>query len=500
MQHLERLEMQYCDLADATDLYPLMARARLRRLDVGYNELRVFNPPDFGAVQTLDLRYNHLTAWPGRVFEAPQLHSLDLSGNELTHIPGELFNGEHERLIQGTNLSENRRLSLSALQDMRRYAREQSALHVLGMSRRNIETMIDTHLFGDLFGGAEPVGIPEDAAGNVDLDDPDAAVLPVEEVLDPVNDVAPRSRDPWLQHSDVTLAARRADIWGQLAREPDHQRFFQLLRLLRDTDDFRLVPADLTRRMWDVMQAATENSELRQLLFLGAESHGTCPDGRILTFSDLEVRVSVYRALHDIPVHRMALRGRALLRLSRQLFRLDRIETLADAAGRGRDRAEVRLKYRIGLTGGWGDGVDLPGQPTYMLYDVPLSGELLNQTRASILEAERTDALPLSMIARDYWITYLEERLPLEMQAIDSAVDQQRQERWSVLDDRLSRGEIDARQYDRELEDLGKAMERLLTQKRLELTRREIIDLQSFADEAEEGDRVTPKPGPSSRP
>lgn len=500
MQHLEHLEMQYCDLADATDLYPLMARARLRRLDVGYNQLRVFNPPDFGAVQTLDLRYNHLTAWPGRVFEAPQLHSLNLSGNELTHIPGELFSGDHERLSQGTDLSENHRLSLSALQDMRRYAREQSALHVLGMSRRHIETMIDTYVFGDLFGGAEPVGPPEDNVGNVDLDDPGAAVLPVEEVLDPVNDVAPRSRDPWLRHSAVTLAARRADIWAQLAQEPDHQRFFQLLRLLRDTDDFRLVPADLTRRMWDVMQAATENSELRQLLFLGAESHGTCPDGRILTFSDMEVRVSVYRALHDIPVHRMALKGRALLRLSRQLFRLDRIETLADAAGRGRDRAEVRLKYRIGLTGGWGDGVDLPGQPAYMLYGEPLSGELLNQTRASILEAERTDALPLSMIARDYWITYLEERLPVEMQAIDSAVDQQRQERWSVLDDRLSRGEIDARAYDRELVDLGKAMERLLTQKRLELTRREIVDLQSFADETEEGDRVTPTPGPSNRP
>lgn len=113
------------------------------------------------------------------------------------------------------------------------------------------------------------------------------------------------------------------------------------------------------------MGAASENTELRQLLFHNAETHGTCPDGRILTFSDLEVRVWVYRTLHDIPLNRMALRGQALVRLSRQLFRLDRIEVIAEAAGQGMDRAEVRLKYRIRLTRGWGTVLICPAnRPT----------------------------------------------------------------------------------------------------------------------------------------
>lgn len=500
MRHLQRLDMQYCDLHSATSLYPLLTRARLRSLDLGYNEIRAFNPPDFGVLETLDLRYNRLTEWPAGVWQTPQLRSLNLSGNEIESIPVDLFNGAHEPLVQGTDLSENQRLSLPALQDLRRYAREHSTTHALGVSRRTIDTMIDAQVLGDPRMGTEPTDAPGATGTNAVAYDPYAAVEPVEDVFDTAADVAARSRDPWLTGSSPALAAQRRSVWAQLALEPDHERFFQLLRLLRDTPDFQLVPADLTRRMWDVMGAASENTELRQLLFHNAETHGTCPDGRILTFSDLEVRVWVYRTLHDIPLNRMALRGQALVRLSRQLFRLDRIEVIAEAAGQGMDRAEVRLKYRIRLTRGWGDGIDLPGQPAYMLYDAELSDELLLHIRASILEAEQTEAFAASMVERDYWIAYLQDRFPQEMLAIDADVDEQRQQLWATLDDRLARGEINAQQYDLELINLGKTMDALRRQKWMDITRREIIDLQSYAGESEEPGRLSPKPGPSRRP
>ncbi|WP_426156891.1 NEL-type E3 ubiquitin ligase domain-containing protein [Pseudomonas sp. TSRC2-2] len=496
MRHLQRLHMQYCDLQSATSLYPLVLRAQLRHLDIGYNDVRMFNPPDFGVIETLDLRYNRLSEWPVGVLQAPRLRDLNLSGNEIADIPVDLFNGTHAPLIDGIDLSENQRLSLAALQELRRYAREHASTHALGVSSRSINSMIDARVLPDPVTDAEPTGNETSAVAH----DPHAVIEPVEVVFDPAIDVAPTSLDPWLRHSSPEVVGQRRTAWAQLAREPNHERFFQLLRLLRDTEDFRLVPADLSRRMWDVVQAATENTELRQLLFKGAETHGTCVDGRILTFSDLQVRVAVYRTLHDIPLNRVALRGRALVRLSRQLFRLDRVEVLAEAAAQGLDRAEVRLKYRIRLTRGWGDGIELPGQPAYMLYDAPLSDERLMQIRASILEAEQTDALPASMIERDYWSAYLQERYPQEMRTIDDEIDAQREQLWTVLDDRLARGEIDAQQYDQQLSDLGRTMEERRRQKRIALTRREIIDLQSHAGESELPGRLSPTPGPSSRP
>lgn len=135
-----------------------------------------------------------------------------------------------------------------------------------------------------------------------------------------------------------------------------------------------------------------------------------------------------------------------------------------------------------------------------MLYDAELSDELLLHIRASILEAEQTEAFAASMVERDYWIAYLQDRFPQEMLAIDADVDEQRQQLWATLDDRLARGEINAQQYDLELINLGKTMDALRRQKWMDITRREIIDLQSYAGESEEPGRLSPKPGPSRRP
>jgi len=497
MRQLQRLEMQYCNLHSATSLYTMLGGARLRVLDLGYNELRAFNPPEFGALEALDLRFNQLREWPDGVLTAPRLQTLNLSGNRIEEIPDGLLSGGHAALVEGTDLSGNDRLSLSALQDLRRFSRERPGGNILGMSRGQIDDLINRRIFGDGVGTAEPAGMPD---GESTGQDDHAAVLPVEEVLNTAADIAPPALERWLEHSEAQFTEQRTDIWTRLAQEPDHERFFQLLRLLRETEDFIRVPADLTRRVWEVMQAASEDAELRQLLFHSAETHGTCVDGRILTFSDMEVRVWMDRVLRDIPPGRTGLRGQALLRLSRQLFRLDRVEALAEVAGQGLDRAEVRLQYRIGLAHGWGDGLDLPGQPAFMLYDLPISGELLTQTRASILEAEQSDALPASMVSRDYWKEYLQDNYSHEMNSLNAVVDDRRLQLWGELDGRLERGEIDAGQYDQELVALGRSTQRLRVEKLVALTRRVINELQSFAGESQSPGRLSPRPGPSSRP
>ncbi|WP_214509088.1 NEL-type E3 ubiquitin ligase domain-containing protein [Pseudomonas brassicacearum] len=478
--------------------YPLLTNGRLRSLNLTINRLVTFDPPDFGQIEALDLSYNDIESWPSQLLNAQELGVLNLSGNEFTDLPAGLLDGSHQRLVDGMDLSDNEDLSLNTFYELRDYLESGNREEVLGFSRDEIDSLIatseapqdDSSDFNDDSDGG---------AGANGRHDPHASVAAVEPLLDPTGDASAEALSPWLVGSNSEQITVRSRIWAQLAEENDHERFFQLLALLPDTFDFRFDRAELTRRVWNIMDAASENSELRQLLFQNAETHGTCIDGRILTFSELEVRVFVFQALRDIPLERPLLRGQALLRLSRQLFRLERVETLAEAAGQGRDRAEVRLRYRIGLTSGWGDGIDLPGQPTHMAFGAPITGELAARTRTSILEAERSDALLVSMASRDYWTTYLQERHPEQMRNIADAVANRRHELLDALEDRRADGGIDTQRYNLELNALGRTVDALRTEKLVELTRSELNDLRSAVGEAEQSGTRSPQPGPSRR-
>jgi hypothetical protein len=171
------------------------------------------------------------------------------------------------------------------------------------------------------------------------------------------------------------------------------------------------------------MDAATGNTELRTILFASSNTHGTCVDGRILTFSALESKVFTHNALLEIPVGRLAEKGEALLKLSRQLFRLDKVDDLATkaAARSGRDEAEVRLGYRIGLTDGWSDGLQLPGQPKHMTYASGVTSRQLADARVEVINAEHGDGFFEDLIQRDYWVDYLKEKYPEEFRALDEA-------------------------------------------------------------------------------
>jgi hypothetical protein len=169
------------------------------------------------------------------------------------------------------------------------------------------------------------------------------------------------------------------------------------------------------------MEAAAANSELREVIFAGSATHGTCVDGRILTFSGLEGKVFTYNALLDLPAGRPGIRGEALLSLSRQLFRLDKVDELAKAAAArsGFDEAEVRLGYRIGLTGGWDDGLELPGQPKNMKFASGVTPQQLVNARAEVVSAERSERFLEDLIQRDYWLDYLKEQQPEAFRQMD---------------------------------------------------------------------------------
>lgn len=400
MEKLERLELSSNRISDTGRLYAtLSSLERLQWLDLSYNELDTFDVGVVRDLETLNLRNNNLTDWPDGALNASRLRTLNLSGNDITSIPEEVLDGNHEVLLAGTDLSDNYSLSLESLEQLRAYREEGLHDTVLGFTRSDLDELIDdAHGYDE--GGSESVESDEELPEA----EPDSA-----------------QREPWLANAPPEELAGKKQIWNQLVEEPDNAAFFHLIARLQDTQEFRVANADLTRRVWTVMQAAADNSELREVLFASSATHGTCVDGRILTFSGLESTVFTHNALLDIPPGRLSVKGQALLKLSRQLFRLDKVDELAKKAGArtGHDEAEVRLGYRIGLTEGWDDGLTLPGQPKHMTYASGVTPGQLAQARIEIVNAERSDGFFEDLIQRDYWVSYLKEKYPEDVRALD---------------------------------------------------------------------------------
>lgn len=406
MSQLERLELGSNSLADPEPLYRTLANlTQLQWLDLSYNNLETFSVDNLHTLHTLDLRNNRLVQWPDGVLTAPNLRSLNLSDNEISLIPDHALNGQHDTLLDGVDLSDNVSLSLDSLERLRDYLVAGRRDRALGLTRSDIEQLLH-----DLDSDTE------DANGNSGVEED-------EDIVEAQGESPQRAA--WLENIDPDAVQGHIELWEQLHAEPDNQAFFHLLARLQDTLEFRVARADLTRRVWDVVSAAAGNSQLREILFAMANTHGTCIDGRILTFSGIEVKVYEYNALLGLDPERLDLKGQALLNLSRQLFRLGRVEALATTEG-SVDMAERRLEYRIGLTDGWPDGLVLPAQPRHMSYGRPIAGELLNEARAEILRLEGTDAFYEDLISRDYWVQYLTERYPDEFNTLSQITTRRR--------------------------------------------------------------------------
>ncbi|MFK8331935.1 NEL-type E3 ubiquitin ligase domain-containing protein [Pseudomonas sp. BJa5] len=213
----------------------------------------------------------------------------------------------------------------------------------------------------------------------------------------------------WLAEVDVEDRSQRALLWDQLQAEPDSGSFFQLIGELTGTSDYHHARDDLSRRVWEMFELARDDEKLRNELFSLAASPRTCGDSIISCFSELEVKVYVAQALHDV----LPEQGRQVrLRIARRLFRLDQVGRLARADIDARlalhqevDEVEVSLAYRTGLAA----ELDLPGQPRTMLYRqyAGVTYQQLAVALAQVRNAEASDALVQYISQRDFWQHYL---------------------------------------------------------------------------------------------
>ena len=430
--NLTRLEASHNRLEGGEQLqHQLRSLARLQWLDLSYNRLDSFDLEGLSELQSLDLRGNQLTRWPARVLTSPALRSLDLSNNQIDHIPPELFDGNNDELMANTDLSDNlmSSTSFSTLRDYMEFSG-----NTLGFSREEIELALDD---------------TDTAASSSDESD--------EDLVHPGSEPEDQQKERWFD--GVADGSPKHAIWENLQAREGSEGLFHLLSQLKYTRDFIQDKADLARRVWDVLQAADADPALCRDLFIIAHSPMTCGDGRILLFSDLEVKVHEFNALRSVVAGE---EGVVLLRLARSLFRLGQVEEIAAAAislHPDLDPAEVRLAYRISLA----RRLDLPRQPKDMLFRnaARVSAQDIESAYARVLAAQDSPAFMERLITQEYWVNYLQRKYEADFSALEHRFELEAE---ALQDLYPELGEV----YSQEIEALG---QRKKVERRALLTR-----------------------------
>ncbi|WP_065831767.1 NEL-type E3 ubiquitin ligase domain-containing protein, partial [Pseudomonas syringae] len=231
----------------------------------------------------------------------------------------------------------------------------------------------------------------------------------------------------WLTGMPAAELQGRLLKWSDLQAEPDGGEFFRVLNELRASADFATNRAMLTRRVWALVDVASETAELREELFEMAAHPVTCGDGVAIVFSNLETHAQVFKIKTTVSA---ADQPEQVFRLVRGLERLDEVEKHAlqliavrKSTEVAVDEAEIRLAFRVGLA----RTLDLPNQPEGMLYNrlAGVTQEMLEDAYAQILGKESTPQFLQALIAREFWMTFLEHRYAQDFEPLKAFFQEQ---------------------------------------------------------------------------
>lgn len=396
----------------------------LRTLDLSGNLLGVI--PDISPMtqlSTLNLRGTNLHQWPTGAAEHGSLIGLYLQENQITRIPEQVFTHP-----SGTARNRNTYLHDNPLSPQTR--------------QRLTQYIIDTNIF---MAGAFP-GI--------------AHVLPAE-----------RNIAPWLVALNKTQHAPAIDLWGHLLNNegarPDD--VFRVLADLTNSYDYLeggLVQRTLTRRVWRLLNGLGESTELREKVFLNTSAAGTCGDGAMLLFSNMELMHRIHQTLARYGENRI---DQELLGLAKQVYYLEQLDQFAEnqitrltTDNRSPDPAEIVLFYRVRLR----EEFNLPVQIDQMLYSVHSYGVVekdVQDARQMLLGLEGSVGLANSYRTRDFWVDYLERRFPEPFLTIKNATRYKIGQLQKEVPDKRSEEHLDKLQalLDTETEERNRLIDQL---------------------------------------
>ncbi|MDH0647677.1 NEL-type E3 ubiquitin ligase domain-containing protein [Pseudomonas sp. GD03858] len=344
---------------DAADEQLLAQMPHLRTIDLSHNPIRVlnlrFNEPT--QLRRLYVSRCRLQAMPAGLQNCAFLSFADLSGNQIQTVPGELLSMPAEF----------------------RYRLRTDFNPMSAQMRRELYWMDPVHNHG----------------------------------AEIVRELIPTSaKERWIALAPEAERGSSRALWERLEGMADSRELFRLLSALTETADFGSASEYLAGQLWELLQAIDGDATLRELIFANSSEPGECVDRIADRFSGLLIQRMVHQATTKAATGKG---GEELLKLGRQLFRLEQVDLLArDEAARRAvggayvDVLEVVIGYRIALT----KELDLPGQPRNMQF-VSLADvtDALKQSALAAVKASETDeALAKSLAGREFWRKYVDAR------------------------------------------------------------------------------------------
>ncbi|MEN5304110.1 NEL-type E3 ubiquitin ligase domain-containing protein [Pseudomonas sp. TWI628] len=384
----------------------------------------------FPNVSAVEMPHNRLERVPQALLGMANLQSLDLRANRISLDPGQATILASCPYLTQVNLSHNplgRAFSLSGLPRLRELHLAATGIREMPYGLMQCTSLRVVDLRDNLLTGL-PEGFYQSRLwieGNVQLSGNPlseseslrlrealqaAAVVPEDDEAAPVS-----ARVRWMDAGGAQLRSELDTHWRALEALPNALEFFTLIERLMETADFQHATGArfLAGRILEMMRAMAQSPELCQELFSNA-AQLTCQDSVALRFDDLETRLLVWRAQAQAAT---GSQERGLLRLGRQLWRLEELNRIAlrdiqerQFGGSDPDQIEVVLAYRLALR----EALDLPLQTQGMSFR-PIAGvdaRRIARARNLVLRHETGERLASSLIDRAFWQTHLRSAYP----------------------------------------------------------------------------------------
>lgn len=418
--HLHQLSARQCAL---TDMPPAIGRMReLRDLDLADNNIA--SPESISELtrlETLNLNGNPLRRAPD-VGQMNRLHELSLANTRLEDWPEGLFK------VGAQDKPRPRRFLLDMRDTPIRHLPEVTpgSVQAFILSRARFDrSRLAADDVARLEGYRQSTGFAR------------------QQVFEPA---AADELRYWQQFPDDRQAfgpsqafqKYREESWHDLRAEPESEGFFSVIRHQRLSKDYRDERSRrrLTKRVWDMIEAAALDTPLREKLFKQIVSPDDCGDLGAQLFNSLGMKVLVSKAYEEshtpeeldtrlVRLARSAARLQHVSEAAREEVRLQTQQNLTNPNYLAPDEVEVHLAYETGLA----QRLDLPWQSDGMLYQ-PRSGvdqQKINAAHDTIIKREEGDGLVNAMIELDsdpFWERHLRTTHPDRYTASDQlAVD-----------------------------------------------------------------------------
>ena len=375
---------------------------RLKTLRLDGNPL--LHPLDVGrmpGLRVLSLRTTGLETWPERLFmdgvfrkSRPRGFSLDLRSSPITTVPDVVPGSDHALIVARA------RLDTRKLSDVDRL-RLETYRESVGMAARQVYEQAAT---------------------------------------DEIRNWRMISDDATPYSTSAGVGTFRDESWHDLASEPGAADFFRVIRKQRESKDYRNSDSrpQLTKRVWQMVDAAALDSDLRVELFEQARQPDTCGDAGSQLFNSMGLKVLVSAARTE-STSVLELENR-LVRLAKSAARLEKVGDIArkeilaqrDMSQRvppvpdyhAPDEVEVHLAFETGLA----KRLDLPWQSDRMLYrdTSRVTPDMIDAAYRKIIADEAGDGLVNAMIdsfENPFWENYLKSTHPAEIEANKRSFD-----------------------------------------------------------------------------